>query len=76
MKYFIITGERSGDLHGSNLIRALKKEDPEAQICAWGGDQMKTAGADLKNALPRSSIYGLFGSFGQYFQNSRIHKAM
>jgi lipid-A-disaccharide synthase len=47
MKYYIIAGEASGDLHGSNLIKALKKKDPDAQIRAWGGDLMQEAGAEL-----------------------------
>lgn len=47
MKYYIIAGEASGDLHGSNLIHALKALDSEAQIRAWGGDLMHSAGAEL-----------------------------
>ncbi len=47
MKYYIIAGEKSGDLHGSNLIKALKIEDPGAEIRCWGGDEMKEAGGDL-----------------------------
>ena len=48
MKYYIIAGEASGDLHGSNLIKALKKEDATAKIRAWGGDLMDAAGADIQ----------------------------
>lgn len=47
MKYYIIAGEASGDLHGSNLIKALKKEDPSADIRCWGGDLMEKAGGVL-----------------------------
>lgn len=47
MKYYIIAGEASGDLHGSNLVKALKVEDPQAQIRAWGGDLMEAAGAEV-----------------------------
>jgi lipid-A-disaccharide synthase len=47
MRYYIIAGEASGDLHGSNLIRALHVEDPAAEIRAWGGDKMAAAGATL-----------------------------
>lgn len=47
MKYYIIAGEASGDLHGSNLIKALKKKDSQADFRAWGGDQMESAGAEL-----------------------------
>lgn len=47
MKYFIIAGERSGDLHGSNLIAAIRKADAKAEIQGWGGDYMQTAGAEI-----------------------------
>ncbi|HTM92579.1 MAG TPA: lipid-A-disaccharide synthase [Flavisolibacter sp.] len=47
MKYYIIAGEASGDLHGSNLIKELRKLDAEAVIRAWGGDKMKDASAEI-----------------------------
>jgi lipid-A-disaccharide synthase len=47
MKYYIIAGEASGDLHGSNLIKELKKKDTAANIRCWGGDLMQQAGAEL-----------------------------
>ena len=47
MKYYIIAGEASGDLHGSNLIKELKKLDTSAAIRCWGGDKMQEAGGDL-----------------------------
>ena len=47
MKYYIIAGEASGDLHGSNLIKAILKNDPAAQIQCWGGELMQAAGAKL-----------------------------
>ena len=47
MKYYIIAGEASGDLHGSNLIKELKKLDPSAAIRCWGGDKMQAAGGEL-----------------------------
>jgi len=47
MKYYIIAGEASGDLHGSNLIRQLKKHDHSARVRCWGGDKMEQAGAEL-----------------------------
>ena len=47
MKYYIIAGEASGDLHGSNLIKELHKLDTNAVIRCWGGDKMKAAGAIL-----------------------------
>jgi len=47
MKYFIIAGEQSGDLHGSNLVRELLNADKNAEIFCWGGDLMESAGATL-----------------------------
>jgi lipid-A-disaccharide synthase len=47
MRYFIIAGEQSGDLHGSNLIRGLRSADPSAEIFCWGGEQMEAAGGKL-----------------------------
>lgn len=47
MKYFLISGEASGDLHGSNLVKALLQKDPDALIRGWGGDLMEEAGAQI-----------------------------
>jgi len=47
MKYYIIAGEASGDLHGSNLMKSLYAQDPEAEIRFWGGDLMQQAGGTL-----------------------------
>lgn len=47
MRYYIIAGEASGDLHGANLIASLKKKDSRAKIRAWGGNLMKKQGATL-----------------------------
>lgn len=47
MKYYIIAGEASGDLHGSNLIKAIKKQDSEAEFRVWGGDMMEAEGATV-----------------------------
>jgi lipid-A-disaccharide synthase len=47
MKYYIIAGEASGDLHGSNLIKEIKNLDEDAQVRCWGGDLMKAAGGHL-----------------------------
>lgn len=46
-KYYIIAGEASGDLHGGNLVAALKRQDPGSEIRCWGGDKMQQAGATL-----------------------------
>ncbi|MFL5762820.1 MAG: lipid-A-disaccharide synthase [Bacteroidia bacterium] len=47
MKYYIIAGEASGDLHASNLMKELKILDPGAAFRCWGGDLMKAQGAEL-----------------------------
>ncbi|WP_080058020.1 lipid-A-disaccharide synthase [Spirosoma aerolatum] len=47
MTYYLIAGERSGDLHGANLIRAICRHDSEATFRAYGGEQMEEAGAVL-----------------------------
>ena len=47
MKYYIIAGEASGDLHGSNLIKELKQLDSDSNIRCWGGDLMQQTGATL-----------------------------
>ena len=58
MKYYIIAGEASGDLHGSNLIKEIKKLDAGAEIRCWGGDKMEAAGAYAGKALQGSCFYG------------------
>ncbi len=47
MSYYLIAGEASGDLHGANLIKELKKQDPEATFRYWGGELMELAGGTL-----------------------------
>jgi len=59
MKYFIVAGEQSGDLHGSNLVKELLLYDKEAEILCWGGDLMKAAGAKLLMHYKKTAIMGL-----------------
>ena len=47
MKYYIIAGEASGDLHGSNLVASIRQKDPNAKIRAWGGEKMRKNGANV-----------------------------
>ncbi|MEG1555500.1 MAG: lipid-A-disaccharide synthase [Bacteroidales bacterium] len=47
MKYYIIAGEASGDLHASNLMKAIKKKDINADFRCWGGDLMEAAGGEI-----------------------------
>lgn len=46
MRYYIIAGEASGDLHGANLMRALRRQDPDAEFRFWGGDNMKAVAGE------------------------------
>ena len=61
MKYYLIAGEPSGDLHGANLILGLRKADPEAQFRFWGGDRMAEAGgkANLRKHYRETSFFGV-----------------
>lgn len=58
MKYFIIAGEASGDLHGSNLIKALKKKDAHAEFNFWGGDLMAAQAEGLKMHYKSFTLMG------------------
>jgi lipid-A-disaccharide synthase len=58
MKYFIIAGEPSGDLHGSNLIRGIFAADPRAQVFCWGGEMMQAAGGTLLMHYRRLAFMG------------------
>ncbi|WP_439879924.1 lipid-A-disaccharide synthase [Pontibacter sp. MBLB2868] len=67
MKYYIIAGERSGDLHASNLIKQLLKQDPSAQIRGWGGDMMQEAGMELVHHYQEMAFMG----FAEVFKSLR-----
>lgn len=60
MKYYLIAGERSGDLHGSNLIKAIKQHDPNAEFRAWGGNMMQAAGAVLVKHYSEMAFMGFW----------------
>ena len=70
MKYFLIAGERSGDVYGANLIVALLKKDPAAQIVCYGGDEMKAAGGELLSHYKESAFMGFY----EVFTNLRVIK--
>ncbi|MDE6374169.1 MAG: lipid-A-disaccharide synthase, partial [Alistipes sp.] len=61
MKYYLLAGEPSGDLHGANLIEGLKKADPEAEFRFWGGDRMAEAGGcgNLRKHYRETSYFGI-----------------
>ena len=63
MKYYIIAGEASGDLHGSNLIKELKKLDSYSHFRCWGGDLMSQECDDLVKHYKDYSHMGFFEVF-------------
>lgn len=77
MKYYIIAGEASGDLHGSNLIKALKERDPHASIRCWGGDLMEQAGGTLVKHYKEMAFMGfleVLGNLNTIFKNIKFCK--
>jgi lipid-A-disaccharide synthase len=58
MKYYIIAGEASGDLHASNLMKELKKEDQQADFRFWGGDLMQAQGGSLVKHYRETAFMG------------------
>jgi len=60
MKYYLIAGEASGDLHGSKLMQGLKTADPEAEFRYFGGDLMAAEGGSLVKHFRQTAVMGLF----------------
>ncbi len=58
MRYYIIAGEASGDLHASNLIKELRKQDDQAVVRGWGGDLMQGAGCEIVRHYKDTAIMG------------------
>lgn len=78
MRYYLIAGEPSGDLHGSHLIRALKAEDSAAEFRAWGGDLMAAAGAQVVKHyrdLAFMGIVSVVANLPTILRNERFCKA-
>lgn len=59
MKYYIISGEASGDLHGSNLMKAIYRHDPQAEVRFWGGDLMQSVGGTMVKHIRDLAIMGI-----------------
>jgi len=75
MKYYIIAGEASGDLHASNLMKALKARDPQADFRCWGGDLMEQAGGVIVKHYKELAFMGfweVFTNLNTIFRNMRI----
>ncbi|MCH1417257.1 MAG: lipid-A-disaccharide synthase [Flavobacteriaceae bacterium] len=60
MKYYIIAGEASGDLHGSNLMKAINLEDPSADIRFWGGEKMAAQGGTIVKDYKELAFMGFW----------------
>lgn len=58
MKYYIIAGEASGDLHGSNLMKGLFAEDPGCEVRFWGGDRMAAVGGTMVRHYKQTAVMG------------------
>ncbi len=77
MKYYIIAGEASGDLHGSNLITAIKQLDDTASFRCWGGEKMEAAGAMLVKHYSELAFMGfveVIKNIGTIFKNINFSK--
>ena len=75
MRYFIIAGEASGDLHASHLMGALKKKDPKASFCFFGGDLMSEQGGVLLKHYREMAFMGFFTvlmNLGQIKKNFKL----
>lgn len=68
MKYYIIAGERSGDLHGSNLVKALKSIEPESVYRGYGGDDMQRAGVNVVVHYRELAVMGFISLFTSIFR--------
>src|SRR6186713_2099053 len=58
MKYYLVAGEASGDLHGANLMKELKKLDPQAEFRFFGGDLMQAEGGTLVKHYAEMAFMG------------------
>ncbi len=78
MKYYIIAGEASGDLHASNLMKALKVRDPKAEFRCWGGNLMEAEGGDLVKHYRDLAFMGFWEVFvhlNTIFRNIKVCEA-
>lgn len=58
MKFFIVSGEASGDLHGANLVKEMKKLSPDSTFVGWGGDLMQAQGVEIKKHYKELAFMG------------------
>ena len=77
MKYYIIAGEASGDLHGSNLMKGIYAEDPQAEVRFWGGDLMAQVGGELVRHYKEGAVMGfveVLAKAGKLLKNVKFCK--
>lgn len=77
MKYFIIAGEASGDLHGGNLVKQLRLKDADIEIAGWGGNHMKLAGVNILKNISELAFMGfaeVLMNIGTILQNFSLCK--
>jgi len=72
MKYFILAGEKSGDLHGFNLVKQINLIDAKAEIIGWGGDQMKSEGVEILVHHQELAIMGILGVLKNLIRLKRL----
>lgn len=72
MKYYIIAGEASGDLHGSNLMKGLYAEDPKAEIRFWGGDLMEAVWKRYENGCTESDTQSSFSGLVRHYKEGAV----
>lgn len=74
MNYYLIAGEASGDLHGSNLLKGLVAKDPDARFRYWGGDMMESVAPQLVHHYREGAVMGLSDTIekaGKLLENLR-----
>lgn len=77
MKFYLLAGEASGDLHGANLMRALREADPQADFRYFGGDKMAAEGGHLSKHISDLAFMGfieVLSNLGTIFSNMRFAK--
>jgi lipid-A-disaccharide synthase len=72
LKYYLIAGERSGDLHAANLMRELQGQDPEATFRYWGGDLMQQVGGELVHHYKELAFMGFVEAAANIFKVMRL----
>lgn len=74
MKYYLVAGERSGDLHAANLIHELKKQNPSAEFRGFGGDDMEKAGTRLTVHYRSLAVMGISALLTKLFHIFKLIK--